>query len=79
MDKQLRLDTLRASIREHEAKYEAIDLRLNILLGHKRPDYVLIKQVAQEGISLDLLIEDLKIEAKSLQEDIDLDARIENL
>ena len=77
MDKQSRLNTLRASIKEHEEKFSSIDNRLTVLVGFKSVDYYEIKLRAEEGIQLSLLIEDLVIEAKSLQSEIDLYARIE--
>jgi hypothetical protein len=79
MDKQARLNTIRTSIKEHEAKFLGMDAHIITLMNYPKPDYYTVKLRVEEAISLTLLIEDLSIEAKSLQDDIDLDARIENL
>ena len=79
MDKQARLGTIRATIKEHEENLSKLNDRLTTLIGYAKPDYYTLKARASEGIALEGLIEDLKIEAKSLQEEIDLDSRTEAL
>ena len=79
MDKQARIGTIRAAIKEHEESLRNLNDRLCVLVNYPKPDYYTLKNRASEGIALEGLLEDLKIEAKSLQDEIDLDARIDNL
>lgn len=79
MNKQHRLNTLRSSIKEHEEKLAGLDRWIETLVGYQHIDYYLLKLRAEEGISLRVLIEGLVNDAKSLQEEIDLEARTESL
>lgn len=79
MNKQARLGTIRSSIKEHEESLSKLNDRLTTLIGYPKPDYYTLKQRANEGIALEGLLEDLKIEAKCLQEEIELEARQDNL
>lgn len=79
MDKQARLNTIRLAIKEHEESKRKLDNWIENLVKYSSLDYQSLRQRSYEGIAIEGLIEDLKIEAKSLQEDIELDARIDNL
>lgn len=81
MDKQSRLNALRGQIKENHERLTALRDSIHLLTNYEtnKIEFFAIEKMAKEAVLLEGLNEDLKIEAKSLQEEIDLEARIDNL
>ena len=73
MDKQARLGAIMNSISEYIETIE--QARYGVELGLKSREYAHIKLCADKALRAGLLIEDLSIEARSLQESIEDDAK----